>query len=146
MHLVFTSTVKNKGIILIKCAQANLHAFTKSLIIWKYTNFLPHTLVHSHLISLASGWRNTFNSQITVRVSSFKRPQEVLKRSSLETNFGAPRLFEFPPECPNIFFSETSTTKDFSPDELSKENLNVAATGSTCLSHLKDKKWWKILQ
>ena len=31
------------------------------------------------------------------------------KRLHLETNFGAPRLFEFPAECPNIFFSFTST-------------------------------------
>ena len=31
------------------------------------------------------------------------------EKTNLETNFGAPRLFEFPVECPNIFFSFTST-------------------------------------
>ena len=37
------------------------------------------------------------------------------KRTNLETNLGAPRLLEFPAECPNIFFSFTSTWKKHQP-------------------------------
>ena len=98
----------------------------------------PHTYNLIYLLfSLESGWRNTLSSHMTVRVSSLSNPQELLRRSSLDTNLGAPRLLEFPPEWPNIFFSDTSTTKDFSLAEFRRENLKVAATGSTCLSHLK---------
>ena len=66
-----------------------------------------------------------------------RRPHAEFRRSSRDTNLGAPRLLEFPPEWPNIFFSATSTTKDFSMAVFRRENLKVAATGSICLSHLK---------
>ena len=92
------------------------------------------------VLELQSECWNTLSSQMTVRASSLRRPHAELSRSSRDTNFGAPRLFELPPEWPNIFFSATSTTKDFSWAVFRRENLKVAATGSTCLSHLKC--WW----
>ena len=59
------------------------------------------------------------------------------KRTNLETNLGAPRLLEFPAECPNIFFSFTSTWKKTSTWKLlfSLSNLRKA---------LKWRSWWSL--
>ena len=61
-----------------------------------------------------NGWEEKGVCSCLTRASSFALWSMIIslwKRTNLETNLGAPRLLEFPAECPNIFFSFTSTWK-----------------------------------